>query len=75
MYSPKKQINQSFDKNQIKIIQKAKAYGISTLVNEMLAYELFNLEFEKELEKKNIEELLVLYKFFDKTVEVAQMSS
>jgi type III secretion system FlhB-like substrate exporter len=75
MYAPKKHLNLKFDSNQIKIMQKAKAYGIATLSNEMLAYELFNLEFNEELEKENIKELLELYKFFDKTIEVAQMSS
>ncbi len=75
MYTPKKLINQKFEPNQIKIMQKAKAYGVLTLSNEMLAYELFSLEFEKELGKENIKELLTLYKFFDKTIEVAQMSS
>ncbi|WP_024954233.1 hypothetical protein [Sulfurospirillum arcachonense] len=75
MYSPKKQINQIFTPREIKIMQKAKAYGIGTLSNEDLAKELFNLTFYVDLDKKYIQEILKLYSIFDKTVETAQISS
>lgn len=73
MYS--KGIKGKFSERDIKIMQKAKAYGVDSLSNEQLAYELFGLTFKQDLSKSKIDGLLKFYRACDKSVEVAQMSS
>jgi len=63
-----------FSERDIKIMQKAKAYGVNALSNEILAKELFGLTFKCDLSKDNIKGLLKFYRACDKSVEVAQMS-
>lgn len=64
-----------FSERDIKIMQKAKAYGVDALSNEQLARELFGLTFKQEFSKDKINGLLKFYRACDKSVEVAQMSS
>ena len=64
-----------FNERDIKIMQKAKAYGVEALSNERLAKELFGLTFKEDLNKDKINGLLKFYRACDKSVEVAQMSS
>ncbi len=64
-----------FSERDIKIMQKAKAYGVEALSNERLAKELLGLNFEYDLNKDKITGLLKFYRACDKSVEVAQMSS
>lgn len=75
MYSPKKQIKHLFSERELTIIQKADAYGVDTLCNEVLARELFDLKFGVDLDKKTIKELLGFYEDCDEAVKIAQMSS
>lgn len=63
-----------FSDRDIKIMQKAKAYGVDSLSNEQLAKELFSLTFKQDLSKNKIGGLLKFYRACDKSVEVAQMS-
>lgn len=65
----------NFSERDIKIMQKAKAYGLDSLSNEQLAKELFGLTFKQDFGKNKIEGLLKFYRACDKSVEVAQMSS
>jgi len=64
-----------FNKREIKIIQKARAYEVASLSNEDLAKELFDLKFTQEFSKDKIQGLLKFYRACDKSVEIAQMSS
>lgn len=64
-----------FSQREIKIMQKAKTYGVEVLSNELLAKELFGLRFAHELNKEKLEELLKFYNACDKSVEMAQLSS
>jgi len=75
MYDSKKQVKQMFSEREIKIIQKAKAYGIGSLSNEILARELFSLSFHIDLDEKTIQELVKFYKNCDEVVNEAQISS
>ncbi len=68
-------IKGEFSERDIKIMQKAKAYGVDSLSNEQLARELFGLTFKQDLSKSKIEGLLKFYRACDKSVEVAQLSS
>ena len=65
----------NFSERDIKIMQKAKAYGIDSLSNKILAKELFGLTFKQDLSKNKIKGLLKFYRACDKSVEIAQMSS
>ena len=71
MYELKKE----FSQREIKIIQRAKAYGVDSLSSEVLAKELFNLTFDYDLSKDDIDSLLEFYRICDKSVEVVQLSS
>jgi hypothetical protein len=73
MYSSK--LKGKFSERDIKIMQKAKAYGVTALSNEQLAKELFGLTFKQDLSKGKIDGLLKFYRACDKSVEVAQLSS
>lgn len=64
-----------FSERDIKIMQKAKAYGVDSLSNEILAKELFGLTFKQDLSKSKIDGLLKFYRACDKSVDTAQMSS
>ena len=75
MYTSKKQVKQMFNEREIKIMQKAKAYGVGSLSNEILARELFSLSFHVDLDKKTAQELIKFYSVCDDAVSVAQMSS
>jgi len=75
MYSPKKQINHLFSERELTIIQKADAYGVEMLCNEVLARELFDLTFSDDLNEKTIKELLMFYENCDEAIDTAQMSS
>jgi hypothetical protein len=75
MYPPKKHIKQMFSEREIKIMQKAKAYGIGSLSNEILARELFSLSFHVDLDKKTALELIKFYDNCDEAISKAQMSS
>ena len=68
-------IKGEFSERDIKIMQKAKAYGVDSLSNEQLARELFGLTFKQDLSKSKIEGLLKFYRACDKSVEIAQLSS
>ncbi len=63
-----------FSQRDIKIMQKAKAYGIESLSNEQLAKELFGLTFKQELTKSKIDGLLKFYRACDKSIKIAQIS-
>ena len=65
----------NFSERDIKIMQKAKAYGVDSLSNEQLAKELFGLTFKQDLSKSKIDGLLKFYRACDKSVKVAQLSS
>jgi len=75
MYTPKKKINHLFSERELTIMQKADAYGVEMLCNEVLARELFDLTFNVDLEQKTIKELLSFYEDCDEAVQTAQMSS
>ena len=75
MYSSKKKINHLFSERELTIMQKADAYGVEILCNEVLARELFDLKFSVDLEKKTIQELLGFYEDCDEAIDTAQMSS
>lgn len=75
MYTPKKKLNEMFSEREIKILQKAKAYEVDILCNELLAKELFSLTFGVDLDKQSTKELLKFYEHCDNAIEVAQMSS
>lgn len=75
MYPPKKHIKQMFSEREIKIMQKAKAYGVGSLSNEILARELFSLSFHVDLDKKTVQELIKFYDNCEKAISEAQMSS
>ncbi len=64
-----------FSERDIKIMQKAKAYGVEYLSNEQLAKELFELTFKQELTKSKIDGLLKFYRACDKSIKIAQISS
>ncbi len=64
-----------FSQRDIKIMQKAKAYGVESLSNEQLAKELFGLTFKQELTKSKIDGLLKFYRACDKSIKIAQISS
>jgi hypothetical protein len=64
-----------FSQRDIKIMQKAKAYGVESLSNEQLAKELFGLTFRQELTKSKIDGLLKFYRACDKSIKIAQISS
>jgi len=64
----------SFSKRDIKIMQKAKAYGVKCLSNEQLVKELLELTFKQDLSKAKIDGLLKFYRACDKSLELAQMS-
>ncbi|MBL0686819.1 MAG: hypothetical protein JJV95_02535 [Sulfurospirillum sp.] len=70
-----KNLKGNFNSRDIKIIQKAKTYGVEILSNEELAKELFELTFEQDLDKDIIEQLLKFYNDCDESIEMAQMSS
>ena len=71
----KNELKGKFSQRDIKIMQKAKAYGVDSLSNEILAKELFSLTFDHDLSKNDIDSLLEFYRACDKSVEVAQLSS
>jgi type III secretion system FlhB-like substrate exporter len=71
----KSDLRGDFSEREIRIIQKAKSYGVDSLSNEKLARELFNLKFTQEFSTEKIQGLLKFYRACDKSVEVAQMSS
>lgn len=62
------------DPRVLNIVQKARAFGVNSLINPMLVEELLNLTFEGEFEKEHIDGLLGLYESCDKAIEEAQMS-
>ena len=72
MYSTK--LKGKFSERDIKIMQKAKAYGVTALSNEHLAKELFELTFTEDLNINKINGLLKFYRACDKSIEIAQMS-
>ena len=73
MYSTK--LKGQFSERDIKIMQKAKAYGVAALSNEHIAKELFELTFKQEFSKGKIDGLLKFYRACDKSVKVAQLSN
>ena len=75
MYTSKKNVKQMFNEREIKIMQKAKAYGVGSLSNEILAKELFSLSFHVDLDKKTAKELVKFYDSCEKAISEAQMSS
>lgn len=75
MYTSKKNVKKMFNEREIKIMQKAKAYGIGSLSNEILARELFSLSFHVDLDKKTAEQLVEFYANCEKAISEAQMSS
>ncbi len=64
-----------FSVRDIKIMQKAKAYGVDSLSNEHLAKELIGLTFSHELSKDKIDGLLKFYRASDAAIKAAQSSS
>ena len=64
-----------FSERDIKIMQKAKAYGVDCLSNEQLARELFGLTFKQEFSKSKISGLLKFYRACDNSINAAQSSS
>ncbi len=64
-----------FSERDIKIMQKAKAYGAESLSSAKLSQELFGLTFEQDLSSSEINGLLKFYRACDKSIEAAQMSS
>ncbi len=65
----------NLNERDIKIMQKAKVYGVETLSNERLVKELLGLTFKQDLSKSKIDGLLKFYRACDKSVKVAQLSS
>ena len=63
-----------FSDRDIKIMQKAKAYGVTALSNGHLAKELFGLTFEQEFSKSKIDGLLKFYRACDSSIKAAQSS-
>ncbi len=68
-------IKGEFSERDIKIMRKAKAYGVSILSNTILANELFNLTFNVDLDKQHAKELLDFYDDCDEAINEAQMSN
>ncbi len=73
MYEKKTKLK--FTKQEIKIMQKAKAYKVDALSNHTVAKELFGLIFEQDLRSAEIETLLQLYHACDESINMAQVSS
>jgi hypothetical protein len=69
------EFKKSFSKREIKIMHKAKAYGVEALSSKYSAKELFELTFKQDLNTKDIEKLLELYRSYDESIEIAQLSS
>lgn len=63
------------DERSVKIMQKAKSFGIDIFENESLAKEFFNLELNESVNKELLKEFLALLKVSEKAIIRAQMSS
>jgi type III secretion system FlhB-like substrate exporter len=63
------------DERSLKIMQRAKSFGIDIFENETLAQELFNLEVEDYIDKKIFEKFIFLTKQCEQAIIRAQMSS
>lgn len=63
------------DERSVKIMQKAKSFGIDIFENESLAKEFFNLELSESVNKKLFKEFLSLLQTGEKAILRAQMSS
>jgi type III secretion system FlhB-like substrate exporter len=73
MYPPKKVVSKFLAK-EVTIMQKAKAYDIGFLANEVLAKELFDLNVEKIVSRDILDSLLGVIKLSKESIELAQMS-